>query len=94
LEAENPPTRFQTPIERYEQLDTYSVADEIRSHRFSALVDGVCMGVGLVFILLGSLMAITSLGMLVQGLMSIIGGLVVLTTGVVVEVYRWAKLQE
>ncbi len=56
-------------------------------------MDGICIGVGIVFILLGALMSITSAGMLVQGLMSIIGGLVVLAVGVIVEVYHWAKLR-
>ncbi len=46
----------------------------------------------MVFILLGVLMPITSIGMLMQGLISIIGGIVVLVIGVVVEVYQWAKL--
>lgn len=44
------------------------------------------------FVLLGVLMSITSIGMLMQGLMSIIGGLVVLAIGTIVEVYHWAKL--
>jgi len=47
----------------------------------------------MVFILLGVLMSITSVGMLIQGLMSIIGGLVVSAVGVIVEVYHWAKLR-
>lgn len=56
-------------------------------------MDGICIGVGIVFILMGMLMSITSAGLLVQGLVSIIGGLVVLAVGVIVEVYHWAKLR-
>ena len=43
--------------------------------------------------LLGVLMPVTGEGMLVQGLLSIIGGLVVLAVGTVVEVYHWAQLR-
>ena len=46
----------------------------------------------MVFIFLGVLMPITSVAMLVPGLMSVIGGVVVLAVGAVVEVYHWAKL--
>lgn len=93
MEAENPRTQLQTPIDGYSSLETYSATEETRRHRFSALVDGICIGIGIVFMLLGVLMSITSAEMLVLGLMSIIGGLVVLAVGVVVEVYHWAKLR-
>jgi Na+-translocating ferredoxin:NAD+ oxidoreductase RnfE subunit len=94
MEVEKPRTQPQTPIEGYTPLDAFSAVEETRRHRFSALVDGICIGVGVVFILLGALMPITSAGMLVQGLMSIIGGLVVSAVGMVVEVYHWAKLHQ
>jgi hypothetical protein len=74
-------------------LETYSQLEETRRHRFSALVDGMCIGVGIVFILLGVLMPLTTVGMLVQGLLSIIGGLAVSAVGTVVEVWHWAKLR-
>lgn len=92
LEVENQRTQLQAPVEGYTPLEIPSPIEETKRHRFSALVDGICIGVGLVFILLGVLMPITSAGMLVQGLMSIIGGLVVTTVGLVVEVYHWAQL--
>jgi len=92
LEVENHRTPLQAPVEGYTPLETPSSIEETKRHRFSALVDGICIGVGVVFILLGVLMPITSAGMLVQGLMSIIGGLVVTTVGLVVEVYHWAQL--
>jgi Na+-translocating ferredoxin:NAD+ oxidoreductase RnfE subunit len=74
-------------------LDIVPQLEETKRHRFSALVDGICIGVGVVFMLLGVLMPVTSEGMLVQGLLSIIGGLVVTAVGTVVEVYHWAKLR-
>jgi len=92
LDAENSRTQLQAPIEGYAALERVSPVEETKSHRFSALVNGMCIGVGMIFILLGVLMPITSVGMLLQGLMSIIGGFVVLAVGVVVEVYNWAKL--
>jgi hypothetical protein len=79
-------------MERYNPIEACPPTEETRRHRFSALVDGICIGVGMVFIFLGILMPITSVGMLAQGLMSIIGGIVVLTIGVTVEIYQWAKL--
>ena len=92
LETENSRARVQSSIQKYSTLEAITQTEETRRHRFSALVDGICIGVGVVFILLGVLMPITSADMLVQGLMSVIGGLVVLVVGLVVEVYNWAKL--
>lgn len=92
LEAENSSTQLQTPRGGHIALKAYSPVEETRRHRFSALVNGICIGVGMDFVLLGVLMSITSIGMLMQGLMSIIGGLVVLAIGTIVEVYHWAKL--
>ncbi|UCB61356.1 MAG: hypothetical protein JSW72_04725 [Candidatus Bathyarchaeota archaeon] len=92
LELEKSHQQLQTPIEGFPPLEIDSPVEEKRRHRFSALINGICIGVGMVFILMGVLMPITSSGMLVQGLMSIIGGLVVLTVGTVVEVYHWAQL--
>ena len=93
LETEDTRTPLQNPIQGYPPLETDSLVEETRKHRFSALVNGICIGVGVIFILLGVLMPITSMGMLVQGLLSVIGGIVVLTVGLVVEVYNWAKLR-
>lgn len=93
LEVEKSRVQSQASVEDYASLDAFSAVEEMRRHRFSALVDGICVGVGVVFILLGVLMPISSVGMLVQGLMSVIGGLVVLVVGLVVEVYHWARLR-
>ena len=93
METEKSRPQFQTPIAAFAALEPAATAAEMRKQRFSALVDGICMGVGIVFILLGVLMPITSGGMLVQGLLSVIGGLVVLAVGAIVEVYPWAKIR-
>ncbi|UCG37262.1 MAG: hypothetical protein JSV64_03025 [Candidatus Bathyarchaeota archaeon] len=85
--------RLQAPIERYTPLGANSRMEETKKHRFSALVNGICIGVGMIFILLGAIMPLTSADMLVQGLLSIIGGLVATVIGVVVEVYNWAQLR-
>ncbi|MGB9135402.1 MAG: hypothetical protein WCC63_07485 [Candidatus Bathyarchaeia archaeon] len=93
METENSRTRVQSSVQEYTPLEAYPRLEETRRHRFSALVDGICIGVGVVFMLLGVLMPVTSEGMLVQGLLSIIGGLIVSAVGTVVEVYHWAKLR-
>ncbi|MFQ6068057.1 MAG: hypothetical protein ACE5KD_00785 [Candidatus Bathyarchaeia archaeon] len=93
METEKSRAQLQTPIQGYTPFETRSPVEETRRQRFSALVDGICIGVGIVFILLGVLMPITSVEMLVQGLMSIIGGLIVLAVGAVIEVYHWAELR-
>lgn len=93
LEAENSRPRIQPSVQGYTPLEAYSQLEETRRHRFSALVDGMCIGVGVVFILLGVLMPLTTVGMLVQGLLSIIGGLTVSAVGTIVEVWHWAKLR-
>lgn len=70
-----------------------SPAEQIKKQRFSALIDGIFIGVGIVFILLGILMPISNLGMLVQGLLSIIVGIVVTAIGITFEIYNFAKLR-
>lgn len=92
MEAEKPRAQLKPHIEGYSTLRSFTTIEETKRHRFSALVNGICIGVGIVFILLGVLMPLTSIGMLLQGLLSIIGGLIVLAVGTVVEIYHWAKL--
>lgn len=70
-----------------------SLAEQVKKQRLSALIDGIFIGVGIVFILLGILMPISNLGMLVQGLLSIIVGIVVTAIGVTFEIYNFAKLR-
>lgn len=72
---------------------TESLAEQVKKQRLSALIDGIFIGVGIVFILLGILMPISNLGMLVQGLLSIIVGIVVTAIGVTFEIYNFAKLR-
>lgn len=72
---------------------TESLAEQVKKQRLSALIDGIFIGVGIVFILLGILMPISNLGMLVQGLLSIIVGIVVTAIGITFEIYNFAKLR-
>ena len=70
-----------------------SLAEQVKKQRLAALIDGIFIGVGIVFILLGILMPISNLGMLVQGLLSIIVGIVVTAIGITFEIYNFAKLR-
>ena len=64
----------------------------VKKNRFSALVDGVCMGIGFVFLILGIAMPMMMPTQLIVGLLLIIGAILCLATGAIVEVYQWAKL--
>jgi len=64
----------------------------IKKHRFSALVDGICMGIGFVFLILGLAMPMLMVQQLIPGLLLIIGAILCLTAGAILEVYQWAKL--
>ncbi|MCK4498009.1 hypothetical protein KAU25_02300 [Candidatus Bathyarchaeota archaeon] len=83
---------LQLPMEMY-STPAESLAEQVKKQRLSALIDGIFIGVGIVFILLGILMPISNLGMLVQGLLSIIVGIVVTAIGVTFEIYNFAKLR-
>lgn len=67
-------------------------AETIKKHRFSALVDGVCMGIGFVFLILGIAMPMMVPQQMVVGLLLVIGAILCLTAGAISEVYQWAKL--
>ena len=67
-------------------------AEIIKKHRFSALVDGVCMGIGFVFLILGIAMPMMMSQEMVVGLLLIIGAILCLAAGALLEVYQWAKL--
>lgn len=69
-----------------------TVSEVIKRHRFSALVDGVCMGIGFVFLILGIAMPMMISTQMVVGLFLIIGAILCLATGAIFEVYQWAKL--
>lgn len=66
--------------------------ETIKKHRFSALVDGVCMGIGFVFLILGIAMPMMMSQQMVVGLLMIIGAILCLAAGALLEVYQWAKL--
>ncbi len=67
-------------------------AETIKKHSFSALVDGVCMGIGFVFLVMGIAMPMLMSQQMVVGLLLIIGAILCLATGALLEVYQWAKL--
>ena len=69
-----------------------SDVEVVKRNRFSALVDGVCMGIGFVFLILGIAMPMMMPTQLIVGLLLIIGAILCLATGAIVEVYQWAKL--
>jgi len=75
-------------------LNNENLHELLKRNRYSALIDGICMGIGFIFIVLG--MAIpTVLGFheqAINGLLAIIGGILVTTIGGVMEVYHWARL--
>jgi len=67
-------------------------ADTIKKHRFSAVVDGFVMGIGFVFLILGIAMPMLMSQQMVVGLLLIIGAILCLAAGAIIEVYQWAKL--
>lgn len=69
-----------------------NASDLIKRHRFSALVDGVCMGIGFVFLILGIAMPMMISQQMVVGLLLVIGAILCLAAGAILEVYQWAKL--
>jgi cytochrome c biogenesis protein CcdA len=73
-------------------LDQKSVVREVKRHRSSALIDGICMGVGFVFVVLGILFPVLLQGQLINGLLAIIGGILIAVIGGMMEIYHWAKL--
>ena len=73
-------------------LDQKNLLEEVKRHRSSALIDGICMGVGGVFIVLGIMIPIILSDQIINGLLTIIGGILVAIIGGIMEVYHWAKL--
>ena len=71
---------------------TSGVVEETKRHRFSALVDGMCIGVGAITIIL-ALLTLIATGQLVFGLSLTVFGLVILMIGTVVEVHHLGKIQ-
>ncbi|MFB0514425.1 MAG: hypothetical protein ACETVQ_02495 [Candidatus Bathyarchaeia archaeon] len=56
------------------------------------MIDGVCMGIGFVFIVLGVMIPIILSSQIINGLLAIIGGILVAVVGGMMEVYQWARL--
>jgi hypothetical protein len=74
-------------------LDQKTLLEEVKRHRSSALIDGICMGIGFVFIVLGIMIPIILSDQIINGLLAIIGGMLVTVIGGMMEVYHWAKLR-
>jgi formate/nitrite transporter FocA (FNT family) len=80
-------------VRNQEETKQTTASDAIKEHRFSALVDGVCMGIGFVFLILGVALPMMAATEMVLGLLMIIGAIVCVATGAIIEVYQWAKLK-
>jgi hypothetical protein len=73
-------------------LDQQNLLEEVKRHRSSALIDGICLGIGFVFIVLGIMIPIILHDQIINGLLAIIGGILVTIIGGMMEVYHWARL--
>jgi len=73
-------------------LNKKSPLEEAKRHRFSALINGICIGVGFNFIVLGIILPLNQSDQITNGLLAIIGGIVVVVTGGIMEVYHQARL--
>jgi hypothetical protein len=51
------------------------------------------MGIGFVFLILGLALPMLDVAQMVLGLLMIIGAILCLATGAIIEVYQWAKLK-
>jgi len=80
-------------VREQEETKQTTPTDVIKGHRFSALVDGVCMGIGFVFLILGVALPMVAAAQMILGLLMIIGAILCLATGAIIEVYQWAKLK-
>lgn len=69
--------------------DTQAVKD----HRFSALVDGFCMGAGFVLLFAGTTMPFLMPQQLTTGLGLVIGAILCMSLGTILEVHQLAKLK-
>ena len=73
-------------------MDQQNLLEEVKRHRSSALIDGICLGIGFVFIVLGIMIPIILNDQIINGLLAIIGGILVTIIGGMMEVYHWARL--
>ena len=75
-------------------MNNNNLLEILKQSRFSALTDGILMGVGFIFIIFGIMMPLVfhTEEQIIYGLLAIIGGVVVTATGAIVEVYNWARL--
>ncbi len=76
------------------RLDQKNLLEFLRSSRFSALIDGICLGIGFIFIVFGIVIPtiLHTRDQTINGLLAIIGGILVSAIGGIMEVYQWARL--
>lgn len=65
----------------------------MKDHRFSALVNGFCMGAGFVLFVAGTIMPFLMPQQLVTGLSLVISAISCVSLGMILEVYQLAKLK-
>ncbi|MEM2912551.1 MAG: hypothetical protein QW146_08625 [Candidatus Bathyarchaeia archaeon] len=70
-----------------------NLIDMVKQHRYSALVDGICLGMGAVFLLFGIVFPLVLTQQIVYGLFLIISGILIMATGAIVEAYHFGKLR-
>jgi len=73
-------------------LNNKNLLGLLKRNRSLALIDGVCLGFGFVFIIYGILLPLGVRDQTINGLLAVILGMVMSTIGGVMEVYHWAKL--
>lgn len=73
-------------------LNNKNLLGLLRRNRSLALIDGVCIGIGFVFIVYGIVLPLSIRDQTINGLLAIIGGMITSTIGGVMEVYHWARL--
>lgn len=77
-------------------MGSRNLVDLLRRNRSSALIDGICLGIGFIFIIFGIAipLVLRTTEQTIIGLLAIIGGILVCVVGGIVEVYNWAKLPQ
>lgn len=75
-------------------LENKTLLELLKRSRSSALIDGICMGIGFIFIVFGIVIPtiLHTYEQIINGLLAIIGGIVVTSIGGIMEVYHWARM--
>jgi len=73
-------------------LNNKNLLGLLKRNRSLALIDGVCLGIGFVFIVFGIVLPLGVPDQTINGLLAIMCGMFTSTIGGIMEVYHWAKL--